>query len=239
MKIRQYKYKISELKSIELNKNISFPLLNIKSLCYFINYKTFKINGLYLALLPTKIINLKVLKNHLLKMVSYYTQHNKETYEREHIKFIKDFPQLYEQLKTLLNSDKTDNTSDILKDYDKIDNYILQIKDSIKLIEKSINQHQKDLLNKKKFMEYKINSFDLQQLNKHLLTDNIKTNLYFYLIKLKKINVSQTTRIYLSNSLIQTALKEYSDYDIIKNDFDDLIKTDLISFENRFLNKTI
>ena len=164
MKIQHYKFKVDDLKSIELDKNLSFPLMNIKSLCYLINYKTFKINGLYLRLLPYKINDLKLLKNHLLKMVSYYSQNKKDLYETEHIKFILDFPTQYEILKGFLNTDKTKETTEILKDFYTFENYIIQIKDTIKTIEKRINHYQKELKNKVMFQEFKINAYDLLQL---------------------------------------------------------------------------
>ena len=44
MKIKNHIYKIDESKNLILNSNISYNVFDIKSLCYYINFKTYSIN---------------------------------------------------------------------------------------------------------------------------------------------------------------------------------------------------
>ena len=246
MKIKNYQYKISELRQINLSKNIGFPLLDFESLINYVNYKTFKINGLYLKLLPIKISDLKTLKNSLLKDYSYYAKTSDYIKTQDYFKldlFKKEFPKEYKNLLGITQQATSDQTSETekqnLKDYATYKRFLLSLKYTIKIIENSINYYQKELYNKNDFIEYKINTFDIEQFNKGIFTDNIKTLYYFNNIKLQKQKIAKSSFNYMRYTLIQNALKEYSKLENIKKDFDSLISSDLNAFEKQFLNKTI
>lgn len=324
MKIKQHKHEIDNIKSVILNKNLSYPILDFKSLCYFINYRTHNLNGLYLKLLPTKINDLKVLKNQLLNSVSTYNLNIEEIqqtlYFKNHL-FKRDFPKEFKQLFYIINKDlkrvvysqhkysKEEQQylkikfKHIKKQFSKVDtenllniyikkfnthaterntdrtptptpteqninnsyeykNFIYSLKYSIKQIDKKIKQYQKDLKNNVMLFDFKINAFDIEQLNKIeqnaqntdtetetiYLTDNLKKVYHYYIIKLLRTKVSRKAHLYLNSVYaindtetisIKDILKNYSQYSTIKKDFGEMIKTDLITFENRFLNRTI
>jgi hypothetical protein len=336
MRIKQYKYKIDKFRSIKLNKNTSFPLLDLKSECYFVNYKTMRINDLYIKLLPFKINDLRILKNQLLKDVSNYNKNIDNIIKTDFYKndlFKKSFPKEYKSLmmlfsdtvrivlnkhidnleerqfkrlmfkkfkksyslldtehlkfmynnRQLLNDTDTDTDTDklfkfldtefkevktvytievltdteqiqqqqkqFIKDTDIYKRFIQSLKYTIKQIDKSIKHYETDLYNKEMLQDYKVNMFDLSELEKGKVTNNIKTILYFYIIKLKKTKISKKAYDYLNGFyydtdtdktiIIKDILNDYSNYDNIKHDFKELIKNDLINFENRFLYKTV
>jgi hypothetical protein len=101
----------------------------------------------------------------------------------------------------------------------------------------------------------RLNNNDILALkNKDKPTDNIKALYYFYLIKLKKIVVKSKTKEYLNESFLissfnndalirkettpKAIINHYCEQEII-NDFPTLIKSELNTFQDWFINKTL
>ena len=243
MKIKQFQFKISELYSIQLNKNLSYPITNIHTLCKFINYKTFKLNSLYLFLIPEKIYKLKELKNQLLKIVYMYKSNTDSITQQDYFKqytILKNqYPQHFKYfldigyIKELSQEQKKNITQTQQQEY-----FIESIKYTTEQINKAIEKYKQDLKHNKNYFEYKINPYDLEKLQEHILTNNIKKVLYYYNIKLLKTTISKKSSVYLNNTYTQKVLKNYQKKEIIK-DFDLMLVEDLNSFENFILNRTI
>lgn len=306
MKIKQYQYKLNDCESIILHKGLSYPINDFLSLCYFVNYKDFKINELYLKLIPIKIQDLKGLKNILINLSKAYTfdvSQITETLFYKQSLFKKEFPKEFNTLLKMFNKDddtpkpikkyrltkaqkqykkilfkkikksftpietenlrklytnyfkpietetetETEQTENILITTEKFKMFSLHLKDTIKMIEKRIKFYYSEIEHKHLFREYKINPFDLEQLNKGILTDNTKRVYHFYMVKQKRLKISKKAHLYLNSVysddnitiILKDIITEYSKYQNISKDFDSLISDDLITFEKNFLNKTI
>ena len=203
------------------DKRLSIPVMDIKLLCTYSNKLTYLKNGLYLQLLPTKINNLKELKNLLIRFMKLYPVMNKSD---------NDFMNIIRESSALIY--------DIL--YNDNDNLEMsnRLKYGVKFIEKRINYYQKQLAHKKPIEKFKINTYDLIQLSDKILTDNVKKLIYFYLIKLRKMKISYTTSIYLRHKVINDIIQDYNN-SLIVNDLEEYLNKELSLFSNNFLNKTI
>jgi len=236
MKIQKKQFQISELCKLSLSSNIHIHNLNIVSFLHFTNYKTYALNSTYLKLLPQKIFNLRELKNTLLNIKSQIKNNDSKTYN-----LYIDYPEVYNNLIGL----------DLIKPIDtaqiETNNNINEcLKVSIKQIEKAINTYQKELKNYTQKFEYKINAYDLDQLQHNKLTNNSKKALYYYLIKLKKVVNSNRTESYINGYIpdfdlsINELLTNYTNnLKEIKKDFDLFLSSELKVFENQFLNRSL
>jgi len=129
--------------------------------------------------------------------------------------------------------------TDILHKLISINSDIVHISDLIK----SFNTYYKNLLN----YRLKVNSYDLKQLEKNILTQNIKEMYYFYLIKLKK--AKGKNHIYRQNLKDKITFNLISDTDIkrllehnFKINFKKVLKEMPIlseTLKNNILNKYI
>lgn len=126
----------------------------------------------------------------------------------------------------------------------QIFNKLISINADIKHIElliKSFDDYYKNLLN----YRFKVNPYDLKQLDKNIITQNIREMFYFYLIKLKKSNAKSP--IYRQNLKDKLFLNIVTEKDIknllehnFKNNFKKILKEMPIlsvSLQNRILNK--
>ena len=116
--------------------------------------------------------------------------------------------------------------------------YINSVNFMIKTITQRIKHYYKDYNNKKQLYSYKINSYDLLQLNKGIISYNVKKLSYYYLIKLKKTTITETTNNYLNQKVIKKVLNNYCKKEIT-TDFNLLILKDLKKFKDHFLFKTL
>jgi len=232
------KYQISKTFNLNIDNRLKYPIHNLTLLCKLLNYKTYKLNKLYLELLPDKINRLKTLKNFLLH---YYKQYQINHVEAKQIGLI----DILIEYSDLLNI----NTKQLSKKafMESITKY------QLKFIDKKIKHYQKELKHKKLYFDYKITQYDLDQLHQNKITYNIKAMFYFYMIALKKQKHTETNRFYYSG-YVMTKTQKYSIREVIINyesqllnqfetnqniGFNEIIKPDLESFKNWFLTKTI
>ena len=269
MKLTKKTFKINSLYDIKLDRNLHFYNLNIKTICYYINFKTYMLNKLRKNLLFEKIEILKNSKNLLLQVKYNYEKENNEYKNTNICKiFNKFFYTKYlnkkenKNKKTIIKNRKTDliikekwerdfkflsnfitidelHKSQFLK-YDNRKRFIENLKDTIKKIDKAIKKYQIEQKHNKDHFSYKINSYDLYMLNQYKITSNIQKVIYYYLIKLKKSHISKKSLNALRNPIFQKLVNDYSaNLQEMQKDFIDIIKPTLKSYAHKFLYKTI
>lgn len=260
------------LKSLELKKGLTVSLsggvsyynLNLKTLLYYENFKTTQLNLKYFYLVPQKILKLKELKNLLININRHWEQKIgsfEQDLKIQNLKTLKEEnPQLFGELLQL--SANSENNKAILenflsqeKEYLKAQSKDLKLKDLIKLIDKRIKQYKAIDRHRKPLFNYKITPRDLYLLEQGVTTENSKKIIYYYLIKLKKAKISNTTYFYLNHPLTKEILKanmeqntQYNKEEGLnnhihkvatKNNFSELFKEELENFEQNFLNKCL
>jgi len=248
MKIRKKTFKINDLKSFELSKKAVYINRDFKTLCSYNHYKTNRLNQIYLNLIFEKIQKLKTTKNRLIKIKSYFSKNKKNIINQDYFKIhntLKNhFSNTYKELLSLnLIPKETNNQEENINKYFLFSNFILSINESIKQINKAIKHYLKENKSKNKFYEYQINNFDLKQLEKGQITENLKKLSFYSLVTIKKTKIKSydyltTKHKHLNDLCINDYLKEYTKTEIIK-DFSEIIKPEIKAFTNWFLNKTL
>lgn len=239
MKLKNHNFKVNKLISIELDKRLSYPILNISLLAKYINYRTYRLNKQYLEILPLKIHKLKRVKNLLLKHRYIYINYNdleaQKDYFKLHNEFKNDYPIIYKELIAEgLKLPTEAQKQNINKTY-IYSNYLDSLNFQIAEIETSIKRYKKHLAKKHKRFLLNINDYDLYMLNsKQIATDNIKKLFFYYMIKLKKNTISKKTSTYLNLTLVSKKINNLSD-----NDLKLIVNTDVQKFTKDFLTKTI
>ena len=237
MKLKNHNFVVNELISIQLDKRLSYPILNFSLLSQYINYRTYRLNKRYKELLPVKIEKLKEVKNTLLEFRFYYQNYNtevsKEDYYKLHNDFRNDFPIIYKELVSsgvLCNDTQRGEINKV----HRYKNYILGLSHTIKKIDTAIKKYQKDLNKKRPRFLYNITQYDIYMLSCGVVTPNVKKLSYFYYIKLKKNRVSKRTTDYLNLPIVKNRINNISQSDIKQ-----IVNTEIDIFSNHFLTKTI
>jgi hypothetical protein len=260
MKLQKYNFKIGKSKQAILNKNVSFPIYDYRALFYYVNYRDITINNKYRFLLPFKISDLKTKKNELLQYREDLRKLNETNFKEERINLFEKLPQVFKSLNLLCDWIKTEqkfkkyayrNQKKIIinkeieiykSDYYRTDYLLQTLKFFIDFLEDKIKFYQTEKERQNDLIDLKINSYDLLQFEKGIITNNINSVFHYYIIKQQKTTISRKTSIYLNSQFIKSILKNYSNMDNkegIKNDFDLIAKNDLIKFETLFLSKMI
>lgn len=247
---------------INLNGNSQIIDLNIKRISQYIHKKEVQKKNTYLKSIHQKQLSLKELKTRLNLIKKEYINELRHEYQ----KVINSNPiSLYCEIpKGLSHIAITNKLKDykIIKKSDDVGfyvvvNFYLKFKDSTifkKLIninhdinhfERLINYHN-DLYKQLRDYELKINSYDLKLLDDGIISQNVKENLYYYLINFKKTNSFKITpELDLKLKITGLNLNELIEqvrHNIFKNSFKNILN-DIEPFnkslENNIINKYI